>query len=711
MTEVEGSAETAPYEVGQFIGGQYRVEAFLGGGSLGTVFRVVDRELNEPLAIKVIHARLARFPNIIERFRESIRKIRRISCPGIVTIQMFGREGDHYFIVMEFVAGDNLEQVLASKTLPFSAARKMLISLCNSLEPVHQAGIIHGNLKPRNIIITPAGLVKVIDFGFTIPEDLARFPGLFDPRYMAPEQNYPEASAAAIDLYALGIILYQMLTGTVPISGTNDQETALAQVTDVPSPPSALVADLPAIADLLVRRLLDKEPSRRFGSVKELREVLTENLAICSRCLGVHPAGQVCPVCRRQGEESPAQEAHGGRVPALETKKTGLLTHEEDSLKKVKDSINRNLEVSSEFNCYYCGQQLPHGFPFCPQCYLDAPFARRGEPGMIIVTGVSRKDRRNAVLRYLRGLTASATIPDSLQRLNRFCFLIRIQDDPERAVELIAEIQERGGEARLIDPDDLMEMLRFNSWVGPGAAAVLTLICLAPSTTVALIPFFAMFALIYRNMKSLHLPTLSVTVANKETIFPAQLRKGALDLSYRLKENKFLNRVLDSILFSCFELLSLMKKDREAENVFAEIITSIEHLLASSFRTIDVLLMLERQVNPGHEGWSKTDAVDHGLQFIQEADGPIGRPVKPAAIDEETQASLKKMREHLLQHYTAVLDIIRNLGRMKVKVSTIIREIYARRLSASEEDRAIIRDVLAELTALEEGFKELGSAE
>ena len=246
--------------------GSYRIVEKIGEGGMGAVYRAVDEMLEREVAIKAIRPDLAREPQIVERFRAEAKILARVSHPAIATIYSFFYDGGELFLAMEFVRGRTLAEVLTAEgAMPWPRAVTLLCTALEGIEQAHRAGIIHRDLKPDNLMLTEAGTVKVMDFG------IARMAGsnhltrtgllVGTLRYIAPEQIRGEEVDRRTDVYALGAVLYQMITGRVPFEGPSDYAILKAQIEDPPPPPASLVPDLPGWLDRAVLKALEKRPA------------------------------------------------------------------------------------------------------------------------------------------------------------------------------------------------------------------------------------------------------------------------------------------------------------------------------------------------------------------------------------------------------------------------------------------------------------------
>ncbi len=289
--------------------GPYEILAPLGAGGMGEVYRARDPRLGREVAIKVLPAdRLADEKRRL-RFVQEARAASQLNHPNIVTIHEIERDGEHDFIVMELVQGKSLDKLIPRGGMPVKDVLRLAIPIADAVARAHAAGIVHRDLKPANVMVTDAGVPKVLDFGLaklvahednsdpaaatevTAAPELSQT-GLVSgtPAYMSPEQAEGREIDARSDVFSFGSLLYQMVTGQRPFTGTSRRETLRAVVADEPRPPSALVSGVPAELDKLILRCLRKEPERRFqhmGDVKlellEVAEALASGTSTSSR--------------------------------------------------------------------------------------------------------------------------------------------------------------------------------------------------------------------------------------------------------------------------------------------------------------------------------------------------------------------------------------------------------------------------------------------
>jgi tRNA A-37 threonylcarbamoyl transferase component Bud32 len=263
--------------------GNYRVIDTLGAGGMGAVYKAVDVMLEREVALKVLRSELADQPELAERFRTEAIILARLNHPHIATLYGLSREGGRLFMVMEFVPGETLENLLKrQKVVAPTTAARWCCEVLDAMAYAHRRGVVHRDIKPANLMLTEERAVKVMDFG------IARVLGsahqtqfghvIGTANYMAPEQIRGQEVDGRTDLYALGIVLYQLVTGTTPFAGRNEFAMMAAQVTEAPLPPSARVAAVPAWLDAAILRAMAKSAGDRFQSAMEFRRALESGM-------------------------------------------------------------------------------------------------------------------------------------------------------------------------------------------------------------------------------------------------------------------------------------------------------------------------------------------------------------------------------------------------------------------------------------------------
>jgi serine/threonine-protein kinase len=318
-------AGTAPADplVGHTLDDKYRLEARLGVGGMGTVYRARHLLIDRPVAVKVLNPRFVEDEAARTRFRREARAAGRLQHTNAVTVTDFGQSQDGYvYLVMELLEGRTLRDVLA-KEAPLDAARSvsLMLQISAAVAAAHEAGIIHRDLKPANIFIVqraevPA-VVKVLDFGIaklaaeTLDDDepmslTAVGAMIGTPRYMSPEQCDGAELTPAADVYSLGVILYEMLTGTVPFSGSTPLAIAMKHTSETPRSPRDFVSAIPPALEQVVLHTLEKSPEDRPADAAAFR---AELLATAERLGLEHAAITSSPniaALRSVGTESPS---------------------------------------------------------------------------------------------------------------------------------------------------------------------------------------------------------------------------------------------------------------------------------------------------------------------------------------------------------------------------------------------------------------------
>jgi serine/threonine-protein kinase len=255
---------------GTLFAGRYRVTRKLGGGGMADVYLAEDQELGRRVAIKILHSRYANDDQFVERFRREATHAAGLSHPNIVSIFDRGETEGSYFIVMEYVEGQTLKELVRSRGLcPIPMAIAYTRQILSALRYAHRNGVIHRDIKPHNVIVDPEGVVKVTDFGIAragasqMTEEGAI---IGTAQYLSPEQARGAPVDQTSDLYSTGIVLFELLTTTVPFSGDTPVEIAMKHLSEPPSPPSDLRPEVPDDLDLVVLRALSKEPAERYQS-------------------------------------------------------------------------------------------------------------------------------------------------------------------------------------------------------------------------------------------------------------------------------------------------------------------------------------------------------------------------------------------------------------------------------------------------------------
>ncbi len=310
--------------LGQLVADRYRILELLGTGGMGAVYRAEHVHMRKSVAIKVLHRELTHLPDVVTRFEREAIAAARIAHPNVASATDFGRLADGAcYLVLEYVQGKSLRQSI-NQSAPFSVEQVLGVArqIAQALGAAHEAGIVHRDLKPENVMLVQApsepDLVKVLDFGIAkirmsdqeAEPALTRLGTIFGtPEYMSPEQALGQNADARTDLYSLGIIMYEMLTGRTPFADKELVAVLTRQMTDLPPP---LPSDIDPSVSALIESLLAKRPSERPQTA---HEVVTRIEALISPGAGL--TGEVTPAERAMGE----QPSHGNEL----TVKTGVL--------------------------------------------------------------------------------------------------------------------------------------------------------------------------------------------------------------------------------------------------------------------------------------------------------------------------------------------------------------------------------------------------
>lgn len=258
---------------------RYRIEDRLGSGGMAMVYRAHDLMLERTVALKILRRDFSHSSEFRESFRQEAKAAANLSHPNIVTIHDFGIDSNQLFIVMEYVPGTDLKTLLKQRRLEIAEALDLSIQACSGIGYAHRAGLIHCDIKPQNMLVTPDMRLKVVDFGIaralaSISPDEQSEVVWGSPQYFAPEQATGNAPSPASDVYSLGIVLYEMLAGRVPFTGNSPEELARQHREAHPPSPRFYNAQIPVPLEQIILKVLSKEPSMRYRTADQLGSVL-----------------------------------------------------------------------------------------------------------------------------------------------------------------------------------------------------------------------------------------------------------------------------------------------------------------------------------------------------------------------------------------------------------------------------------------------------
>ncbi|HJW14348.1 MAG TPA: serine/threonine-protein kinase, partial [Thermoanaerobaculia bacterium] len=320
--------------------GPYEILSPLGAGGMGEVYRAKDTKLGREVAIKVLPESLSGDPERLKRFEREARALASINHPNIVTVYSVEEAGDMRLLAMELVEGHTLDQFISSGGLPLSRFFEIAVPLADALSAAHERGIVHRDLKPANVMVTLSGRLKVLDFGLAKLVTSDSDPNLTDTptasraeltgegtvfgtvAYMSPEQARGGKIDARSDVFSLGIVLFEMLTGDRPFKGASSLDILSSIVRDSPPPVTELRADLPPHVGRILRRCLAKDPHDRYQTsrdvLNELRDLQAETSAPAPATVPARPA----PVGER-GASGRVRADEAYRVAVLPFKSSG----------------------------------------------------------------------------------------------------------------------------------------------------------------------------------------------------------------------------------------------------------------------------------------------------------------------------------------------------------------------------------------------------
>src|SRR4051795_10403869 len=312
--------------VGEVLADRYELEELVGTGGMSSVFRAHDRMLDRKVALKVLHEQYTEDEEYVERFRREARSVAQLSHPNIVTVIDRGEADGRQFIVFEYVDGENLKGVVNSGgALPVETAVSLSHQIARALAFAHEQGLVHRDVKPQNVLLNGDGRAKVTDFGIARSMDVQHgmtqtgaVLGTSD--YIAPEQAQGQSVNAQTDVYSLGVVLYELLTGEVPFPGDNFVAVAMRHINEPPPSARERRRDVPPRLDAALQRAMAKDPRDRYPSMDafcaELEACLRELRRDVAFVPGDDGATLVVPPAERRSRQRAAARAGGARSRA-----------------------------------------------------------------------------------------------------------------------------------------------------------------------------------------------------------------------------------------------------------------------------------------------------------------------------------------------------------------------------------------------------------
>jgi serine/threonine-protein kinase len=280
-----GTSQRSDPLVGIVLDGRYRVDALIATGGMSSVYRGLDLRLDRPVALKVMDSRYAGDSQFLARFQREARAVARLKDPGLVAVYDQGIDGQHPFLVMELIEGGTLRELLRERgPMPPHAVAAVLTPILGGLAAAHRAGLVHRDIKPENVLISDDGDVKIADFGLVRAVAEAKITStsviLGTAAYLSPEQVGTGDAGPESDVYGVGILAYELLTGTTPFTGDSVLAVAYQRMDNDVPPPSAAIAGVPPQFDEMVRRATTRNPDDRYADAgamgAELHAIVTE---------------------------------------------------------------------------------------------------------------------------------------------------------------------------------------------------------------------------------------------------------------------------------------------------------------------------------------------------------------------------------------------------------------------------------------------------
>jgi serine/threonine protein kinase, bacterial len=274
MSSVEAYQQSDPI-AGAVLDGRYRIDTMIATGGMSAVYRGLDLRLDRPVALKIMDSRYAGDNQFLTRFQREARAVARLKDPGLVAVYDQGIDGKHPFLVMELIEGGTLRELLRERgPMPPHAVAAVLRPVLGGLAVAHRAGLVHRDIKPENVLISDDGDVKIADFGLVRAVAEAKITStsviLGTAAYLSPEQVGTGDAGPRSDVYSVGILAYELLTGVTPFTGDTALAVAYQRMDTDVSPPSKVIAGVPTQFDDLVLQATAREPAERYADAQDM---------------------------------------------------------------------------------------------------------------------------------------------------------------------------------------------------------------------------------------------------------------------------------------------------------------------------------------------------------------------------------------------------------------------------------------------------------
>ena len=274
MSSVDAFGQSDPL-AGIVLDGRYRVDTLIATGGMSAVYRGLDLRLDRPVALKIMDSRYAGDQQFLTRFQREARAVARLKDPGLVAVYDQGLDSQHPFLVMELVEGGTLRELLRERgPMPPHAVASVLSPVLSGLAVAHRAGLVHRDIKPENVLISDEGDVKIADFGLVRAVAEAKITStsviLGTAAYLSPEQVATGDAGPRSDVYAVGILAYELLTGVTPFTGDSALAIAYQRMDNDVAPPSSVIAGVPSQFDELVLQATARDPALRYADAMDM---------------------------------------------------------------------------------------------------------------------------------------------------------------------------------------------------------------------------------------------------------------------------------------------------------------------------------------------------------------------------------------------------------------------------------------------------------